>query len=152
MVAQQSRAKKGRPGTAANPCHSPLRETITRQRKMTRTSPSILFLPFCQLESWPSLASLRKTLTNVLFPGLMAEFHVDTSTVQWLTTGLSAYGSACHAALKLFQAQTEVAYHLPYCNRALHHRLPDGSLHVELSYADDRANTTGSGHWNRAFR
>lgn len=35
-------------------------------------------------------------------------------------------------------------------NRALHHRLPDGSLHVELSYADDRANTTGSGHGNRA--
>ena len=63
---------------------------------------------------------------------------------------LSAYGSACHAALKLFQAQTEVAYHLPYRNRALHHRLPDGSLLVEFSYADDRANTTGSGHGNRA--
>ncbi|MDB6519193.1 MFS transporter [Bifidobacterium pseudocatenulatum] len=30
---------------------------------------------------------LTETLTNVLFPGLMAEFHVDTSTVQWLTTG-----------------------------------------------------------------
>lgn len=30
---------------------------------------------------------LTETLTNVLFPELMAEFHVDTSTIQWLTTG-----------------------------------------------------------------
>lgn len=30
---------------------------------------------------------LTETLTNVLFPELMAEFHVDTSTIQWLATG-----------------------------------------------------------------
>lgn len=30
---------------------------------------------------------LTETLTNVLFPELMAEFHFDTSTIQWLTTG-----------------------------------------------------------------
>lgn len=30
---------------------------------------------------------LTETLTNVLFPEFMAEFHVDTSTIQWLTTG-----------------------------------------------------------------
>lgn len=57
-----------------------------------------------------------------------------------LVTPLSSY----------FKRKLKVAYHLPYRNRALHHRLPDGSLHVELSYADDRANTTGSGHGNRA--
>ncbi|OZG65970.1 multidrug MFS transporter [Bifidobacterium eulemuris] len=30
---------------------------------------------------------LTETVMNVLFPELMAEFHVGTSTVQWLTTG-----------------------------------------------------------------
>ena len=30
---------------------------------------------------------LTETLMNVLFPILMGEFHVSTSTVQWLTTG-----------------------------------------------------------------
>ncbi|NMN01372.1 MFS family major facilitator transporter [Bifidobacterium sp. DSM 109958] len=30
---------------------------------------------------------LTETLMNVLFPELMAEFHIGTSTVQWLTTG-----------------------------------------------------------------
>jgi len=47
---------------------------------------------------------LTETLMNVLFPILMGEFHVSTSTVQWLTTGyllvvslvvpLSSYGTA----------------------------------------------------------
>ncbi|MBT1167314.1 MFS transporter [Bifidobacterium simiarum] len=30
---------------------------------------------------------LTETMMNVLFPELMTEFHIDTSTVQWLTTG-----------------------------------------------------------------
>ena len=92
--------RKGRPGTAANPCHSPLRETITRQRKMTRTSPSILFLPFCQLESWPSLASLRKP-SPTCFPwinGGIPRRHVHCSMAETgylltvaLVTPLSSY-------------------------------------------------------------
>lgn len=30
---------------------------------------------------------LTETMTNVLFPTLMAEFHIGTAVVQWLTTG-----------------------------------------------------------------
>ncbi len=146
MVAQQSRAKKGKVGNG----RKSMSQSIARNNNTaTQDDENIsinLILAILSTGIMAFIGILTETLTNVLFPGLMAEFHVDTSTVQWLTTGLSAYGSACHAALKLFQAQTEVAYHLPYRNRALHHRLPDGSLHVELSYADDRANTTGSGH------
>lgn len=150
MVAQQSRAKKGKAGNG----RKSMSQSIARNNNTaTQDDENIsinLILAILSTGIMAFIGILTETLTNVLFPGLMAEFHVDTSTVQWLTTGLSAYDSACHATLKLFQAQTEVAYHLPYRNRALHHRLPDGSLHVELSYANDRANTTGSGHGNRA--
>ena len=123
MVAQQSRAKKGKAGNG----RKSMSQSIARNNNTaTQDDENIsinLILAILSTGIMAFIGILTETLTNVLFPGLMAEFHVDTSTVQWLTTGLSAYGSACHAALKLFQAQTEVAYHLPYRNRALHHRL-----------------------------
>lgn len=149
MVAQQSRAKKGKVGNG----RKSMSQSIARNNNTaTQDDENIsinLILAILSTGIMAFIGILTETLTNVLFPGLMAEFHVDASTVQWPTTGYLLM-VALVTPLKLFQAQTEVAYHLPYRNRALHHRLPDGSLHVELSYADDRANTTGSGHGNRA--
>ena len=62
MVAQQSRAKKGKVGNG----RKSMSQSIARNNIMA------------------FIGVLTETLTNVLFPGLMAEFHVDTSTVQWL--------------------------------------------------------------------
>ena len=150
MVAQQSRAKKGKVGNG----RKSMSQSIARNdNTATQDDENIsinLILAILSTGIMAFIGILTETLTNVLFPwinGGIPRRHVHCSMAD---DRLSAYGSACHAALKLFQAQTEVAYHLPYRNRALHHRLPDGSLHVELSYADDRANTTGSGHGNRA--
>lgn len=150
MVAQQSRAKKGKAGNG----RKSMSQSIARNNNTaTQDDENIsinLILAILSTGIMAFIGILTETLTNVLFPGLMAEFHVDTSTVQWLTTGYLLTVALVTPLSSYFKRKLKFRTILPYRNRALHHRLPDGSLHVEFSYADDRANTTGSGHGNRA--
>lgn len=87
MVAQQSRAKKGKAGNG----RKSLSQSIARNNNTaTQDDENIsinLILAILSTGIMAFIGILTETLTNVLFPGLMAEFHVDTSTVQWLTTG-----------------------------------------------------------------
>lgn len=87
MVAQQSRAKKGKAGNG----RKSMSQSIARNNNTaTQDDENIsinLILAILSTGIMAFIGILTETLTNVLFPGLMAEFHVDTSTVQWLTTG-----------------------------------------------------------------
>lgn len=87
MVAQQSRAKKGKVGNG----RKSMSQSIARNNNTaTQDDENIsinLILAILSTGIMAFIGILTETLTNVLFPGLMAEFHVDTSTVQWLTTG-----------------------------------------------------------------
>ena len=87
MVAQQSRAKKGQAGNG----RKSMSQSIARNdNTATQDDENIsinLILAILSTGIMAFIGILTETLTNVLFPGLMAEFHVDTSTVQWLTTG-----------------------------------------------------------------
>lgn len=87
MVAQQSRAKKGKAGNG----RKSMSQSIARNdNTATQDDENIsinLILAILSTGIMAFIGILTETLTNVLFPGLMAEFHVDTSTVQWLTTG-----------------------------------------------------------------
>ena len=87
MVAQQSRVKKGKAGNG----RKSLSQSIARNNNTaTQDDENIsinLILAILSTGIMAFIGILTETLTNVLFPGLMAEFHVDTSTVQWLTTG-----------------------------------------------------------------
>lgn len=87
MLAQQSRAKKGKAGNG----RKSLSQSIARNNNTaTQDDENIsinLILAILSTGIMAFIGILTETLTNVLFPGLMAEFHVDTSTVQWLTTG-----------------------------------------------------------------
>lgn len=87
MVAQQSRAKKGKVGNG----RKSMSQSIARNNNTaTQDDENIsinLILAILSTGIMAFIGILTETLTNVLFPGLMAEFHVDTSTVQWPTTG-----------------------------------------------------------------
>ena len=87
MVAQQSRAKKGKAGNG----RKSMSQSIARNNNTaTQDDENIsinLILAILSTGIMAFIGILTETLTNVLFPGLMAESHVDTSTVQWLTTG-----------------------------------------------------------------
>ena len=84
MVAQQSRAKKGKVGNG----RKSMSQSIARNNNTaTQDDENIsinLILAILSTGIMAFIGILTETLTNVLFPGLMAEFHVDTSTVQWL--------------------------------------------------------------------
>lgn len=84
MVAQQSRAKKGKAGYG----RKSMSQSIARNNNTaTQDDENIsinLILAILSTGIMAFIGILTETLTNVLFPGLMAEFHVDTSTVQWL--------------------------------------------------------------------
>lgn len=87
MVAQQSRAKKGKVGNG----RKSMSQSIARNNNTaTQDDENIsinLILAILSTGIMAFIGILTETLTNVLFPGLMAEFHVDASTVQWPTTG-----------------------------------------------------------------
>ena len=89
MVAQQSRAKKGKVGNG----RKSMSQSIARNNNTaTQDDENIsinLILAILSTGIMAFIGILTETLTNVLFPGLMAEFHVDTSTVQWLRPAIS---------------------------------------------------------------
>lgn len=62
-------------------------ESIATQQHEEEHVPTQLILSILATGIMAFIGILTETLTNVLFPELMSEFHIGTSTVQWLTTG-----------------------------------------------------------------
>lgn len=93
MVAQQSRAKKGKVGNGRKSMSQSIarnNNTATQDDENISINLILAILSTAILSTgiMAFIGILTETLTNVLFPGLMAEFHVDTSTVQWLRSAI----------------------------------------------------------------
>lgn len=61
-------------------------QTEVAQPTSERVDPKLL-LAIVATGLMAFIGILTETMTNVLFPTLMAEFHIGTAVVQWLTTG-----------------------------------------------------------------
>ena len=88
MVAQQSRAKKGKVGNGRESVPWSIARNDSTATQDDENISINLILAILSTGIMAFIGILTETLTNVLFPGLMAEFHVDTSTVQWLRSAI----------------------------------------------------------------
>lgn len=80
---QQNRDAAEQQSHDAAPIMSAENTHITQPEPIPRT----LILSILATGIMAFIGILTETLMNVLFPILMGEFHISTSTVQWLTTG-----------------------------------------------------------------
>ena len=64
---------------------------------------------------------LTETMTNVLCPILMQQFHVETATVQWLTTGYLLMVSVVITVSSFFNKRFTIN-HVLYCDHIVRDR------------------------------